>query len=86
VNKYIDIGRVNTLTITRVSQNGLYLSAEDTQEVLLPNRYMNSCMQIGDIIEVFVYRDSEDRLVATTKYPYAILNAKINAIDPGYFR
>jgi predicted RNA-binding protein (virulence factor B family) len=67
------IGTINTLTINRETANGLYLMAEDEQEVLLPNTYVTDAMQLGDSIDVFVYTDSEDRPVATTLTPKAML-------------
>ncbi len=74
MNKNIILGELNSLKVNRVSEPGLYLIAEDEEEVLLPNCYVNSSMQIGNEIEVFIYTDSEDRLVATTQKPYAMKN------------
>lgn len=71
MNKNIELGKVNQLKIDRVSEPGVYLVSEDEEEsVLLPNAYITSKMQIGDILDVFIYTDSEDRLVATTQTPY----------------
>ncbi|MDP4878420.1 MAG: S1-like domain-containing RNA-binding protein, partial [Opitutales bacterium] len=50
---------------------GLYLDAKPEEKILLPNAYVTSAMKIGDEIEVFIYNDSEDRLVATTETPLA---------------
>ena len=47
----------------------MYLIDDEEQEVLLPNRYVSLNNKVGDEIEVFVYHDSEDRLVATTDRP-----------------
>lgn len=70
MNKNIELGKVNQLKIDRVSEPGIYLVSEDEEEsVLLPNAYITSKMQIGDILDVFIYTDSEDRLVATTQTP-----------------
>ncbi len=74
MNKNIILGELNSLKVNRVSEPGLYLIAGDEEEVLLPNCYVNSTMQIGNEIEVFIYTDSEDRLVATTQKPYAMKN------------
>lgn len=77
---YIKIGETNILKAARESEFGLFLSAQDGQEVLLPNAYVNKKeMPVGALIEVFVYTDSEDRPVATTKQPYAKLG------EYGYF-
>ena len=62
-------GRNYTLAVSRISEFGLYLQDEEGQEVLLPNRYTSLTDQVGDKKEVFVYHDSEDRLVATTETP-----------------
>lgn len=62
-------GRTQTLTVSRVSEYGLYLADEEQQEVLLPNRYTSLTDKPGDQREVFLYHDSEDRLVATTETP-----------------
>ena len=80
MNLTIAIGEINTLKVERDTDYGLYLRAENFEEVLLPNIYvMEADMPIGAEIEVFVYTDSEDRPVATTKYPYAKLG------EFGYF-
>ncbi len=65
------IGKRNTLTVVRDSSPGLYLDGGEHGEILLPNRYVPRGFKIGQQIEVFVYRDSEDRLVATTETPRA---------------
>ncbi len=62
-------GRTHRLTVSRITEHGLYLQDEEQQEVLLPNRYTSLSDQVGDEKEVFVYHDSEDRLVATTETP-----------------
>lgn len=62
-------GRTQTLTVSRVSDYGLYLADEEQNEVLLPNRYVSLADKPGDRKEVFLYHDSEDRLVATTEQP-----------------
>ena len=63
------VGHIQTLKVNRISDYGLYLVDDEGQEVLLPNRYVSLTNAIGDEIEVFVYHDSEDRLVATTDKP-----------------
>lgn len=83
INEYINLGEINTLKITRITDNGYYLNSKDEDEVLLPNAYINNDMKIGDIIEVFIYTDSEDRFVATTETPYGMKNQFIvaNVVD-----
>ncbi len=63
-------GRIQTLTVSRTSEYGLYLADEEQQEVLLPNRYTSLADKVGDEKTVFLYHDSEDRLVATTETPH----------------
>src|SRR6185437_9426475 len=67
----VNIGKRNTLTILRDSAAGIYLSDGEGGEILMPNRYVPRKFAPGDRLEVFVYRDSEDRLVATTEIPLA---------------
>jgi predicted RNA-binding protein (virulence factor B family) len=79
-NEQIKIGEVNTLKIERDTDYGYYLTAKDYNEVLLPNIYiMEDEMPMGSLLDVFIYTDSEDRPVATTKMPYAKLG------EYGYF-
>ncbi|TVP75035.1 MAG: GntR family transcriptional regulator, partial [Puniceicoccaceae bacterium] len=65
------IGRYNTLTVLEKSDHGLYLDGGDLGNILLPNRYLMPGMKPGSEVEVFIYNDSEDRLVATTETPLA---------------
>ena len=65
------IGKRNTLTVLRDSTPGIYLDGGALGEILLPNRYVPPRVAAGDRLDVFVYRDSEDRLVATTEIPRA---------------
>ena len=62
-------GQIQTLKVSRISDFGLYLIDEEGAEVLLPNRFTRLDMKEGDEVEVFVYHDSEDRLVASTETP-----------------
>jgi predicted RNA-binding protein (virulence factor B family) len=74
LNEIIELGVVNTLRVDRSSDHGLYLEAKDEESVLLPNAYVSDDMNIDDLIDVFIYTDSMDRLVATTMRPYAMKN------------
>lgn len=67
----IHIGKTNTLTILRDTSVGMYLGDNENQAVLLPKKYILPEFKTGDELEVFVYKDSEDRLIATTLKPYA---------------
>lgn len=66
----IQIGKINTLEILRETDHGVYLVDADNDEVLLPNRYVPETFKIWDKLDVFVYLDNEERLVATTDMPY----------------
>ncbi len=81
MNKILQIGKINTLEVFRFTDNGAYLRAKDGSEVLLPNAYVDSdTMDTGELVDVFLYTDSEDRMVATTQKPKAMLG------EFGYFR
>ncbi len=69
----MNIGQYNELRINRMVDFGAYLIDDDTHEVLLPKRYLTSEMKVGDTIRVFVYNDSENRPVATTEQPHAVV-------------
>jgi len=87
MNEKIKVGELNKLKVNRVSEPGLYLIAKDEEEVLLPNAYIEKTMEVDSIIEVFIYTDSEDRLVATTLKPYVYLNeiATLEIVDMAKF-
>ncbi len=70
----IEIGKQNRLIVLRNTSVGLYLGDEEGQDILLPIKYIPEGIDINDEIEVFVYRDSEDRLIATTLEPRIQLN------------
>ena len=65
------IGQYNKLMINRFVDFGAYLIDENDNEVLLPMRYLSGEEELDDMIEVFVYNDSENRPVATTERPFA---------------
>lgn len=90
IDDKIKQGVVNTLKVNRVSEPGIYLISGDETEVLLPNAYVKKDMAIDSLLDVFIYTDSEDRLVATTLKPYLYLNefAYLKIVDSakfGYF-
>lgn len=68
----ISAGEYQTLEVARISNHGLYLTDMEENEVLLPNRYVSLEDKVGDRIEVFVYHDSENRLIATRERPFAV--------------
>ncbi len=65
------IGTFNTLTIIDIIEHGAILNGDDLGEILLPNRYVPENAAIEDNVDVFLYNDSLDRLVATTEKPKA---------------
>jgi predicted RNA-binding protein (virulence factor B family) len=80
------IGRRNTLPIVRAAAPGLYLAGGDLGEILLPGRYIPRDVGPGDRLDVFVYLDSEDRLVATTEIPKVMVGEfaclKVVSVNP----
>ncbi len=68
-----ELGRVNRLNIIRTVEFGVYLDAQNLGEILMPIRYVPSGSKEGDEVEVFISLDSEDRLIATTDKPVAMV-------------
>lgn len=87
MNEKIEIGKINTLKVNRVSEPGIYLISGDETEVLLPNAYVEKSMLVDSLLDVFIYTDSEDRLVATTLKPYLYLHefAFLKVVDTAKF-
>lgn len=65
------IGQYAELRVAKLVDFGVFLEGEDEALILLPNRYVPAKTQIDDKIKVFIYRDSEDRIIATTLQPKA---------------
>lgn len=65
----IQLGRRNQLEVLREVDFGLYLDGGEMGDILLPQRYVAEGTKVGDILDVFLYLDSEERLVATTQHP-----------------
>ncbi len=85
----IKVGQYNTLTVQRLTDFGLYLD-DGAAGILLPKRFVPEGAKPGDELEVFIYHDGEDRLIATTQKPFAtvgeIANLKVvNATPQGAF-
>ncbi|AWM34773.1 CvfB family protein [Hymenobacter nivis] len=70
----MNLGDYNDLEVARETSVGLYLTSDDG-DLLLPNKYIPEGTRVGDVLRVFVYRDSEDRLIATTLRPLALVNS-----------
>ncbi len=79
----ISIGQIYELEVIKIVDFGVYLDAENLGEVLLPNKNAPDDVVVGDIIEVFIYLDSEGRPVATNQEPYAIVGefAYLEVVD-----
>ena len=70
----MNLGEINELTILRFTSVGAYLGDEEDNDVLLPNKYLTPEMELDEKVNVFLYKDSEDRIVATTETPLLKLN------------
>ena len=69
-----ELGKINSLLINRFTANGAYLALHEGGELLLPKSYLTGEEKEGEELEVFVYTDSEDRPVAVTNRPVALLD------------
>ncbi|WP_321278955.1 S1-like domain-containing RNA-binding protein [Marinifilum fragile] len=67
------IGQYAELKVAKLVDFGVFLEGEDEALILLPNQYVPPKTQLDDKIKVFIYRDSEDRIIATTLKPKAIV-------------
>lgn len=74
LSPHLELGFMNTLRVDRDTAPGLFLMAEDGNDVLLPGQYVTEDMIQDSLVDVFLYTDSEDRLVATTLKPTAMLD------------
>ncbi len=84
---FLELGEINTLVIDRLTTPGAYMMAQDGNDVLLPGPYLTQEMKEGMLLDVFLYTDSEDRLVATTNKPTAMLDemALFTVVDTAPF-
>lgn len=69
----LKIGQLNTLKVVKEVDFGFYLDGLDYGEILLPTRYVPEGLKPDDSLEVFIYFDSEDRIIATTEKPLAMV-------------
>ncbi|WP_308762615.1 S1-like domain-containing RNA-binding protein [uncultured Bacteroides sp.] len=67
---HIKLGKYNQLEVVKEVDFGVYLNGDEDGEILLPKRYVPEGTKPGDILNVFIYLDMEERLVATTLQPY----------------
>ena len=80
----VNIGKVNHLQIVKEVEFGMYLDGgEDFGEILLPARYITPACVVDEFVDVFIYLDSEDRIIATTDFPDAMVDdfALLEVVD-----
>ncbi|MBU3715364.1 MAG: RNA-binding protein [Ferruginibacter sp.] len=78
----VKVGEYNHLKILRMVDFGYYLD-DGKEGILLPKRFVNAEMKAEDVVKVFVYHDSEDRIIATTQEPKGVLGdiVKLTAVS-----
>jgi predicted RNA-binding protein (virulence factor B family) len=83
----IKLGEVNNLLVNRGSAMGFFLIDTSGEEVFLPFKYAPDNLQLKDVIDVFVYNDSEDKIIATTQTPKITINsfAALKVVDAASF-
>lgn len=69
----LSLGKMNHMKVVRKADFGLYLDGGPTGDILLPNRYVPKGTKIGDELDVFLYLDQEERPIATTQKPLAMV-------------
>lgn len=71
----IELGKKQILTVMKRTEHGVYLGVDGVvdEKVLLPKNQVDDKLKLGDHIEVFIYKDSEDRIIATINKPYLML-------------
>jgi predicted RNA-binding protein (virulence factor B family) len=69
----MEIGKMNKLRVVKEVDFGVYLDGGGFGEILMPKRYVPGGTKPDDIVDVFIYFDSEDRIIATTEKPYAMV-------------
>jgi hypothetical protein len=81
-----EIGKFNRLRVIKRLDAGVYLNGEELGEIFLPRSYVPESCRTGDIVDVFIFRDSEDHLIATTQRPYAMVGdfafLKVVSVNP----
>lgn len=81
-----EIGKLNTLRVVKEVDFGMYLDGGEHGEILLPKRYVPENAKPEDLLDVFIYLDSEDRIIATTETPYIKIGEfaclKVVAVTP----
>lgn len=83
----IKLGEVNNLLVNRGSAMGFFLIDTSGEEVFLPFKYAPDNLKLKDVIDVFIYNDSEDKIIATTQTPKITINsfAALKVVDAASF-
>lgn len=78
----VNVGLYNLLKVIRLADFGVYLD-DGNEGILLPKRFMPAGVKVGDEVKVFIYHDSEDRIIATTQHPKGIAGdiVKLRAVS-----
>jgi len=79
----VEIGKINNLQVVKNLDHGIYLDGEELGEILMPSRYVPDNCEVGESLDVFIYLDSADLLIATTETPYVMVGecAYLKVID-----
>lgn len=81
----IELGKYNLLEVMRSTPHGLFLEDKEGNDVLLPGKFIPEGTAVGDYLEVYIYRDNEERLVATTEEPkftlYEFASLKVSDVN-----
>ncbi len=87
ISPYLELGKINRLRVDRETPHGVFIMAQDGNDVLLPAAYTTEDMVENSLVDVFLYTDSEDRLIATTLTPKAMLDefALLEVVDTAPF-
>ena len=79
----VEIGKINNLQVVKSLDHGIYLDGEELGEILMPSRYVPENCEVGNTLDVFIYLDSADLLIATTETPYVMVDecAYLKVVD-----
>jgi len=79
----VEIGKINNLQVVKSLEHGIYLDGEELGEILMPSRYVPENCEVGNTLDVFIYLDSADLLIATTETPYVMVDecAYLKVVD-----
>lgn len=80
-----NIGQINPLKVVKLVEFGVYVDGGELGEILLPARYVPENIEVGQVLDLFIYLDSQDRLVATTDKPLAsvgeVVYLRVNQVN-----